>query len=114
MGQVFYLIYGPATPFVGHPERAYIVAALLAALCLVSLVYSRPPNPIAALMLVTAAVAWGGFGYLEALAVASGANIRIDLLVTWPLLCLLSAGAIAAGYVAFCSPAEKDNAPHAR
>ena len=42
-----------------------------------------------------AAVGWGVFAALEFEAWREGANIRIDLPVTWPALCILTAGCLA-------------------
>ena len=101
MGTLFNIIYMPATPFVGHPERAYIVAALFGAFLAASLARARTLTPLTDLPLFMAALGWGLFGYCETLALASGANIRIELLFGWPILCIVTVTAIAAGYVAW-------------
>jgi len=49
----------------------------------------------ARLPLLVAAVGWGVFAALEFEAWRERANIRIDLPVTWPALCILTAGCLA-------------------
>ena len=80
-------LYALAQPFVWHPARALLVALgwLLVALTLPSTV-RRP--------LFISAVAWSVFALLELEAWRERANIRIDLLVTWPALCLLTVGCL--------------------
>ena len=80
--------YDLAQPFVWHPARALVVALvwLLAALILPKLV-RRP--------LFIAAGAWGVFALLEFEAWRERADIRVDLLVTWPALCLLTVGCVS-------------------
>ena len=109
VGTALNVIYMPATPFVGHPERAYSVAALFGALLAASLARSRTLRPLIDLPLLMGTVAWGVFGYNETLAVASGANIRIDLLFSWPILCIVTVTAIIAGCAALYSPADDEH-----
>jgi hypothetical protein len=106
VGILLNVIYGPATPFVGHPERAYIVAALFGAFLAVTLARSRTLKPLTDVPLLLATLGWGAFGYCETLAVASGANIRVDLFFGWPILCLVTVTAIAAGYVGWYSAGD--------
>jgi hypothetical protein len=40
-------------------------------------------------------VVWGVFALLELEAPRERANIRVDLLVTWPALCLLTVGSLS-------------------
>src|SRR5437016_1713883 len=80
-------LYALAQPFVWHPARALLVALgwLLLALTLPST--ERRP-------LFITAVAWSVFALLELEAWRERANIRVDLLVTWPALCLLTIGCL--------------------
>ena len=80
-------LYDIAQPFVWHPERALIVVlgCLLVALILPKAV-RRP--------LFIAAGAWSVFALLEFEAWRERADIRVDLLVTWPALCLLTVGCV--------------------
>lgn len=77
-------------PFVAHPERAYLVAAVLAALFAGSVAHARAVQPRRHLPLALAAIVWGVFGLFEQQALASGANIRIDLFVTGPIVLAVS------------------------
>ncbi len=76
-------LYALAQPFVWHPARAFFVAL---GWLLVSLAVPR----VARRPLLILAAAWGVFALLELEAWRERANIRVDLLVTWPALCLLT------------------------
>ncbi len=82
-------IYGLAQPFVWHPARALLVALALAFLALGFPHRGRSP-------LLLAAGAWVVFALLEFIAWRERADIRVDLLVTWPALCLVTAGCVLA------------------
>lgn len=84
------MLYGPTRLFVGHPEMALFVAAGFIAFLAVSVVYSRGLRHASQGGLVLAAYSWVAFGLFEASLVGTGANIRVDLLVTWPALVVLS------------------------
>jgi hypothetical protein len=108
VGTILNLIYLPATPFIGHPERAYIVSVLFGVLLAVSVARSGTLKPLIDLSLLLAALGWGLFGYFETLAIAGGANIRIDLLFGWPILCIITVAAIAAGGAAcYCATGDE-------
>jgi hypothetical protein len=77
-------LYSLAQPFIWHPARAAAVAAASIALAYVL------PRPARRPLLVVA-LAWGAFSLLELLAWRERADIRVDLLFTWPALCLLTA-----------------------
>lgn len=80
-------LYDLAQPFVWQPARALVIALvwLLAALIL--------PKPVRRPLFI-AAGAWGVFALLEFEAWRERADIRVDLLVTWPTLCLLTVGCV--------------------
>lgn len=80
--------YSLAQPFVGHPARAVIVA--LGWLLLASVLPKPARRP-----LFVASVAWVAFAVLEFEARRERADIRVDLLLTWPALCILTAVALA-------------------
>ena len=78
-----------AQPFVWHPARALIVGLALA---LLSLGFRHRGRGF----LLLGAAAWGVFALLEFFAWRERADIRVDLLVTWPALCLITAGCLLA------------------
>lgn len=82
-------LYGLAQPFVWHPGRALLVAAAFALVALGLRDRGRRP-------LLVAAAAWALFALLELMAWRERADIRVDLLVTWPALCLITAGCLLA------------------
>ena len=82
-------LYRWAQPFVWHPGRALLVALAFALLAFGFRARGRRP-------LLVAAAAWVVFAVMEFLAWRQRADIRVDLLVTWPVLCLVSVGAVVA------------------
>lgn len=86
------LFYAPIQPFLWHPERAYLLAALFVVLLIASLARFRTFKPHHLVMLF-AALLWMLFGMNEVQAKANGWDIRVDVLVTWPILFAVSIGA---------------------
>lgn len=86
-------VYALANPFVGHAARAGLVALgwLIAGGLILA---TRPHLNLRAWPLLTAGGAWALFALLEAEATRERANIRVDLLFTWPALCVISIGCV--------------------
>ena len=82
-------LYRWAQPFVWHPARALLVAV---ALSFLAFGFRRRAGRV----LLVAATAWAVFALLEFLAWRERADIRVDLLVTWPALCVVTAGCLLA------------------
>ena len=82
-------LYALAQPFVWHPARALMVGLALGLLA----VGFRHRGGRALLL---AAAAWAVFALLEFIAWRERADIRVDLLVTWPMLCLVTVGCLLA------------------
>jgi hypothetical protein len=82
-------LYSLAHPFVWHPGRALIVGLALALLA----VGFRDRGGRG---LFLAAAAWAVFALLEFIAWRERADIRVDLLVTWPALCLTTFACLVA------------------
>ena len=82
-------LYTLAHPFVWHPGRALIVGLGLA---LLAFGFRERGGR----RLFLAAAAWAVFALLEFIAWRERADIRVDLLVTWPALCLVTAGCLVA------------------
>lgn len=80
-------LYRLAQPFVWHPARALFVGLLLA---LLALGFRRRGRRA----LLLAAAAWEVFAVLEFIAWRERADIRVDLLVTWPVLCVFTVGCV--------------------
>jgi hypothetical protein len=75
-------LYG-VEPFVWHPGRALAVALGLGLVGVAAGGRRRRP-------LLVAAGGWAVFALLEAEAWRARADIRVDLLFTWPALCVLT------------------------
>src|SRR5574341_961995 len=82
-------LYGLAQPFVWHPAKAALVAAGF-----LFLAFTLPRAARQALLI--AAIGWGVFAALEFEAWRARADIRVDLLITWPALCLVTVGCTVA------------------
>jgi hypothetical protein len=81
-------LYSLAQPFVWHPARAALVSL---AFVLLALAFRRTGwRP-----LLIAAASWAVFAGLEFMAWRERADIRVDLLVTWPVLCLVTVASLA-------------------
>jgi hypothetical protein len=91
-------VYALANPFVGHAARAGLVALVWLIPAGVILATRRNSN-LRAWPLFTGGGAWAVFALLEAEATRERANIRVDLLFTWPALCLISIGCAVAWLV---------------
>lgn len=88
-------LFSSAEPFIWHPLRAFGVALAILVLYVVArAVQARRPGSSARPLLIAAA-AWAIFGGLEAEATREKADIRVDLLLTWPALWAVSAGCLA-------------------
>lgn len=79
-------LYALAQPFVWHPARAALVAGSWLLLALLLRPGRRP--------LLLAAAAWTLFALLEFVAWRERADIRVDLLITWPGLCFVTAACL--------------------
>jgi hypothetical protein len=86
------LFFKPFEPFVFHPERI----ALLAALFVVAYGLLRWRGQVRAWPMLVAAGAWASWAPWEAHAKAMDYNIRVDLLVICPLLAALTGLALVA------------------
>ena len=80
-------LYTLAQPFVWHPGRALMVGLALA---LVGFGFRARGGR----RLILAAAAWAVFALLEFVAWRERADIRVDLLVTWPALCVVTAACL--------------------
>ncbi len=90
MDTVIQILFGPIQPFVWHPGRAYFVAASFAVLLAVSLLAGGGFKARVHGMILTACILWVLFGLNEHQARAKGWNIRVDLLLFWPILLVVS------------------------
>ena len=76
-------LYSFAQPFVGNPARAVFVG--LGWLVIAFLLPKAARRP-----LFVASIAWNVFAFLELEAGREHADTRVDLLITWPALCILT------------------------
>jgi len=79
------LFYLPAQFFVWEPQRAYAVAGIFFGLALYTAVRGGRP-----FLIGLPAPCWLIFGWLEHLSRLERSDIRVDLLVTWPAVCIVS------------------------
>ena len=81
-----------AALFVGRP----VIILAVAALWLLAFLVRRSAAPVSARPLLAAAIGWAAYAAWEWLVTARTpeANIRVDLLVIWPVLAVLSAWAL--------------------
>ena len=84
------MIYELANYFVWQPLRGYAVAGCFATLLGFSFIVNRQFKKILHLPAALACVAWFLFGLNEFIAKVNGWDIRIDLLLFWPGILLLS------------------------
>lgn len=90
MHSLLKMSYSLATWFIEHPERAYFVA-LIAGTLWAWLTLSRGPfRTWTRNLLLLTTMLWVAFGMFEQQFVGAKANIRVDLLFTWPFLLLVS------------------------
>ncbi len=87
------VVYGPAQPFLWHPERAQLVAVAFALLCAVSCLHWKQTKLRTPILCALATVAWIAFGWNEQRAQLHRWDIRVDLLFDWPPLMALSVAA---------------------
>ena len=111
MNAVMKALYAPAEAVVGHPERAYLVAGLFAALSLASLLRRRASQrrPVVVFL---ATFLWLLFGLNEERARAQGWDIRVDVLFAWPIVLAVSIWALSlGGYRLLCVRCRPDEEP---
>ena len=84
------ILWRGANYFNWHPWRAFGVSLIFWALLLLSLILRGWRPRVRTMPLLVAALAWALFGLLEYQAYRERANIRVDLLVTWPALLLVT------------------------
>ena len=101
---VLQLLYSPIFPFVGHPERAFLLAIGFALLWAAALSCSRGSKLWIHVAMIPAMLGWVLFGLNEYRAIAGGWNIRVDMIFSWPPLCVLS---IAAAWMAYSEVAGR-------
>lgn len=98
---VFQILFAPIHPFVGHPELAMFMAAGFAILTVVSVLHAGKFRPGTHVVMLLAAVCWVVFSLIESHFMAIRGAIRIDLLLSWPLLFTISAAAVWMGIRGF-------------
>jgi hypothetical protein len=87
--------FAPIVPFVSHPERIAVVAALfVVAAALLTLRRRKFAWP-----LIIAGVAWGLFAAWERHCVRMGYDIRVDLMLLYPLLAAITLFGLAGVFV---------------
>ena len=90
MDTLLRIFYGPVQPFIFHPERAYFMAKGFAILLGVAIRRSGKVKPRIHVFMMSAALLWVLFGLNEHQAIEKGWNIRVDILLFWPVLLVVS------------------------
>lgn len=80
------IFYGLSQPFIFHPERAYFTAVAFAILLAVAVRRSGEFKPSIHIFMMLGVLLWMLFGLNEHQAMANGWNIRVDILLFWPVL----------------------------
>lgn len=98
---IFKILFVPFEPFIGHPELSMFMAAGFAILTVVSVLHAGKFKPATHIVILLAAACWVAFSLIESYFMAVQGNIRIDLLLTCPLLLMISAAAVWFGIRSF-------------
>lgn len=98
---VFQILLAPFQPFIGHPELAMFMAAGFAILTVVSVLHAGKFRPFTHSVILLAAGCWVVFSLIESHFMEIRGAIRIDLLLSAPLLLMISAAAIWLGIRGF-------------
>ena len=93
MESILQILFSPIQPFVGHPERAFIMAGVFVILLVASAIRAEGFKPRIHRIILMAVVLWVLFGLNENQAKAKGWDIRVDLLLFYPVLFVLSISA---------------------
>lgn len=103
------VLFWPATLFIECPQLAFVVAAVFAVLLLASPLRTGRWRTRYHLVQLLAFVAWILFGLNEIQARAAGWNIRVDLLLTMPLMLLLTSAAVWSAVSFWRTPAVRQD-----
>lgn len=87
-------LYSLSHPFVGHALRAFAVAAVAFLAALATRIARKRAmlggRTVSPTPWIVVGIAWALFGACEAEATREHSDIRVDLLVSWPVLCLVT------------------------
>lgn len=86
MNLILKFLFGLADPFIRNPEWGYFMAIGFAILGVISAWRAGEFRPVTHLIMISASVFWLLFTLNEIHAKAAGWNIRVDLLVSLPVL----------------------------
>jgi hypothetical protein len=95
------ILFAPIHPFVGHPELAIFMAAGFAVLTVVSVLHAGKFRPASHIVMLLAAICWVVFSLIESYFMTIRGAIRIDLLLSYPLLLIITAAAVWLGIRGF-------------
>ena len=91
-------LYLPIEPFLWHPERIALVAALFFAAFVIALIQPKKHPRLNAWALLWPALFWGLFVPWEAYCKAGAYYIRVDLVLIYPLLVIVTIGGIIGAF----------------
>ena len=93
----FRILLFPLTPIIEQPERAFFVAVGFGVFAVICILYSGNVKRFSHFFILCTTLLWVLFGLHEMQAKAAGWNIRVDLLITWPILLLASIASAVLG-----------------
>lgn len=101
------MIYGPSTPFIGHPEASYLMALGFVILFAVSVWQSGKSERGTQMGILFAAFLWVIFGLLDQQ--YQGFEMRVDTVFSWPPVFAVSVVAtwFAIRSIAAAKPAKR-------
>jgi hypothetical protein len=89
-GENMDIFYHAANVFVWHPERAWAITVVFCTFFFASLALKRERRFIGSWMLLIPAVSWTLFGFMEQWCKIGKFDIRVDLLITWPAILVIT------------------------
>lgn len=108
MDAIIQIFFAPMQPFVWNPVRAYLMAGGFAILLAVTILCAGGFKPRIHILILAATLLWLFFGLNEYQAKQKGWDIRVDLLLFWPILLVVSIASVWRGLRSIVAWKSKD------